>query len=97
MAGKPRSSRLAGRPKLIYGVIFVILAAVTSIEVGLSSPDLNLTRSLRDLLLLALSLTKASLVAAFYMHLRKDSRLYTYVFVLPAILLLIFAYLLVIS
>lgn len=71
-----------------YGVIFLILAVITLIEVLLGSAGLD--RSLRTGLFLLMSLGKASLVAAFYMHLRDDSRIYTYIFLGPVILLVIF-------
>jgi cytochrome c oxidase subunit IV len=47
-------------------------------------------RSARAAVFLVLSLFKASMVAAYYMHLRSDSRLYTYILIAPAILLLVF-------
>jgi len=43
-------------------------------------------------LFLALSLVKATLVAAFYMHLRDDPAVYTYIFVIPAVLLAAFVF-----
>ncbi len=85
------------RSARIYGMVFLVLAAITAIEVGLSASSLDVPRRLVTALLLLFSLGKASLVAAFYMHLRSDSRLYTYVFLLPIILLVAFAYLMVIS
>jgi hypothetical protein len=42
-------------------------------------------------LFLALSLAKAALVAAFYMHLRRDNRVYTIIFLLPVLLFVTFA------
>ena len=42
-------------------------------------------------------LIKAAFVAAFYMHLRYDTRLYTFIFLVPVILLSVFAFLAVIS
>lgn len=85
------------RPLMLYVGIFFILAVITVAEVLLASPDAGLFGSVRTSVFLVLSLSKASLVAAFYMHLRSDSRLYMTVFLLPVVLLLLFAYLMLIS
>jgi caa(3)-type oxidase subunit IV len=73
---------------LSYGSVFLLLALVTALEVWLG--NLGLMRSARAPVFLILSLFKASMVAAYYMHLRSDSRLYAYILVTPAILLLAF-------
>jgi cytochrome c oxidase subunit 4 len=80
-----------------YVLVFVILAAVTAFEIFLSLPSTGVSRQILTPLFVVLSLSKASLVAAFYMHLRGDSRFYTIVFVLPALLLLVFALLATVS
>ena len=95
--GQESPSRFVYRPKLIYGIVFLILAVITAIEISLSSPALGLSRGIVTTILLVLSLGKASLVAAFFMHLRSDNNFYTYIFILPTLLLLIVAYLMVIS
>ena len=79
-----------------YVIVFVVLALITAVELLLSTPTVNLGRSLLNVLFVLLSLGKAALVAAFYMHLRGDNRLYSYIFGLPVILLLVFALLVVI-
>ena len=71
-----------------YGGVFVVLAVITAIEVWLGTSEI--ARSVRTGLFLALSLIKAGFVAAYYMHLKRDSRLYSYIFVAPAVLLLVF-------
>jgi len=73
----------------LYLGVFLILILLTVIEImvagsGLTPPTLGI-------ILLALSFSKAGLVAAFYMHLRDDHRLYTAIFVLPVLLLMVFA------
>jgi cytochrome c oxidase subunit 4 len=78
-----------------YVAVFLVLAVITAVEVGLTFAQF--TRDMKIPLLLGLSFAKASLVAAFYMHLRKDSRLYTYVFLVPVPLVLLFAVLMVIA
>lgn len=62
-----------------YLAIFVALAVLTLIEVAVSL----LPSAVRLPLLAALMTTKVVLVAMFYMHLRFDSRWYTYIFVAP--------------
>jgi caa(3)-type oxidase subunit IV len=74
--------------RLGYGGVFLLLALVTALEVWLGS--VGLARNLRTTVFLGLSLLKAGMVAAYYMHLRSDSRLYLYILVSPAILLLVF-------
>ena len=76
-----------GRPK--YGVVFLGLIVLTAIELAVSA--LRLAPAFSTTLYLVFSALKAGLVAAFFMHLRDDSRLYTAVFVLPVLLLLVFA------
>lgn len=71
-----------------YVGVFVALAVITALEVWLAT--LGLPGELVTGLFLLLAVGKASLVAAYYMHLRDDPPLYTYVFVLPAALLAIF-------
>jgi caa(3)-type oxidase subunit IV len=75
------------RPR--YGIIFLGLIVLTAIELGVSV--LKIAAPLSTAVYVLLSGLKAGLVAAFYMHLRDDSRLYTAVFVLPVLLLLVFA------
>ncbi len=71
-----------------YGTVYLILAAVTALEVWIST--LGLPGSIRVPAFLALSFLKACLVAAFYMHLRSDSRVYLLVFVLPLAMVIVF-------
>lgn len=78
----------AGR-RLGYGAVFFILAVITAIEIGLGSA--GIARSVRTALFLLMSLAKAAFVAAYYMHLRSDSRLYSYIFLGPVVLLVVFA------
>jgi len=79
-------------PVLTYSIIFVMLAVLTAIEVTLSAPSLGLDLGgVKTAVFLLLSAAKASLVAAFFMHLKGDSRLYLFIFISPVILLLAFA------
>ncbi len=81
--------------RLTYFYVFLALAVITAVEIGLAG--VGLTRGLLNTLFMLLSLLKAGLVAAFYMHLRQDARSYTYIFGLPAILLAVFAVLATLS
>ena len=72
-----------------YGAVFLLLAVMTGVELGLKY--VNLRSEALAPMFLALSLGKAGLVAAFYMHLRRDNRFYTVIFVLPVLMLVVFA------
>lgn len=58
-----------------YVRIAVILAAITAVEVAIYYFDLNKTTLIAALFIL--SVTKFALVAAFFMHLKFDSRVFT--------------------
>jgi cytochrome c oxidase subunit 4 len=80
------------RPAVTYTIIFVVLAVLTAVEVALSAPSLGIDLgSTTTAVFLLLSAAKASLVAAFFMHLKDDSRLYLFTFLSPILLLLAFA------
>ena len=81
----------------IYAAVFIALGVITAAEIFLSLPSTNVSRQILTPIFILLSLGKATLVAAFYMHLRDDSRFYTIIFILPALLLLIFAVLATVS
>lgn len=68
-------------PRPNYLLVFVGLALLTAIEVGITYlpiPDAIVTASL-----LAFMVFKVILVALFYMHLRVDSKWFAYVFLIP--------------
>lgn len=67
-----------------YVTVFVVLAVLTAIEVGITY--VPMPRLLLVGLLLTLALAKAALVAMYFMHLRFDSRLLTIIFVTPLVL-----------
>jgi caa(3)-type oxidase subunit IV len=85
------------RPIRLYLGVFLVLAVITIVEILLASPRFRLFGGVQTGVFLILSLSKASLVAAFYMHLRTDSKLYTLIFLLPVALLLLFASLMLVS
>jgi caa(3)-type oxidase subunit IV len=76
------------RRRAPYGLVFLALVAATAIELAIAYGSLS--RELRNAVFLGLSLVKAGLVAAFYMHLRSDSRVYTGVFLSTVVLVFLF-------
>jgi cytochrome c oxidase subunit IV len=89
-------STKAGKPTGTYAVVFVVLAAITAVELLITNSSVALAQSLLNTLFVIFSLAKAALVAGFYMHLRGDNRFYTFVFLLPVALFLAFALLMII-
>ena len=59
-----------------YIAVFVILAVVTTLELAITTPGYlpALEHNLRIVLLIVMSTVKASLVIAYYMHLRYEPR-----------------------
>ncbi len=85
MDNTPSAARTDHPP---YGWIYLILVLATGFELLLAS--MGVPRGVRNSAFLVLSLSKAGLVAAFYMHLKRDSRYYTYIFLVPVALLVVF-------
>ncbi len=69
---------IGSQPK--YVAVFAWLAILTLLEVSLASIDFPLTA----LALVTLSGVKVLLVVGYYMHLKTDSRLFTYILLVPA-------------
>lgn len=69
--------------KANYLGVFVILAVFTLIETGISYVALP---ALKVPLLIALALVKAILVLLFFMHLKFDSRMFSYLFIAGCVL-----------
>jgi cytochrome c oxidase subunit 4 len=73
-----------GGSKPVYNMVFLLLGVLTVIEVtfsGLELPDV-----LRIGALLALALSKAGLVVAFYMHLKYDPPMFTWILIVPLLM-----------
>jgi cytochrome c oxidase subunit IV len=77
----------AHETKRPYLQVFVALAVLTAVEVGLAS--LSIDKTVRVLILLGLSAAKAALVALFYMHLRYDHRILALIGGFPLFLVVI--------
>lgn len=63
--------------------VFVILTIGTILEIGITL--IHLPREILIPSLLAMSFSKAALVAGYYMHLRYEKLVYTLIFITPAI------------
>jgi cytochrome c oxidase subunit IV len=78
-------------PSPNYFGVFLILGALTLIEIAVSAPFLvHIVPQVPALL--GLAIAKAVLVVLYYMHLKFDSRLYSAIFVLGLFLGLIFMF-----
>lgn len=75
-----------------YLVVFVVLAVITAIitTVELVSHTWGIPRGYLNAFYVSMSVTKAALVAMYYMHLKHDSRLYTVLFGTPVLFALVF-------
>lgn len=67
-----------------YVLVGVILTIITAIEVAVFY--LEAFRGVLAPTLLVLSAAKFALVVMFYMHLKQDNRLFTYIFLVPLII-----------
>lgn len=74
----------------VYVSVFFVLALMTAAELALTTYIFPVPQNLLTPILLLGSLIKASLVAAFYMHLKYDTKFYTYIFTVPVLLLIVF-------
>lgn len=70
-----------------YLQVFVGLAVLTAVEVGIAA--LEIDKTLQIIVLLLLAASKAALVALFFMHLRYDHRILSIIGGFPLILVLI--------
>jgi caa(3)-type oxidase subunit IV len=65
-----------------YLVIFVVLAVLTVVEVGVAQvPGIN--RKLMGLALVGLAVTKAAIVGLYYMHLKQETKIMKWTVALP--------------
>ncbi len=71
-----------------YVAIFFVLFVITMLEVGASylNPNFGAPEWVELIVLIALSVLKGALVVLFYMHLRFDSRWFTFLFTTGMIL-----------
>jgi len=81
----------------VYVMVFFLLALMTAAELLLTTNYFLVPQSVLTPLFLLGALVKASLVGAFYMHLKYDRKFYTYIFTGPVLLLIVFAIMATIS
>ena len=67
-----------------YLLVFVALAVLTVVEIGVAA----LSGGLKVSLLLIMSVAKAMLVILYFMHLKYDSRWYAFIFFAPMALVI---------
>ena len=79
---REQAAPVATRPN--YGLVFLVLAIFTAVEVGVS----YLSQNIKIPVLLLLSGVKATLVLLYFMHLKSDSRLFAMFFVLGLALII---------
>jgi len=65
-----------------YNLIFLVLVVITAIELAVA----EIAGVIGAVLLLSVTAVKAGLVVAYYMHLKYDRPLYTWLFVVPMIM-----------
>ena len=66
-----------------YLLIWVYLAVLTGLEIGIAEPSLGLDKTLVVLGLVLMALAKAALVLFYYMHLREETAVMRYTVILP--------------
>ena len=71
-----------------YVAVAVVLAVITTIEIGLALLK-PLPPELTTVLLIGFTLSKAVLVMLFYMHLKYDARWYSLVLVFPLFMVMV--------
>jgi len=82
MSNEPHSQETHRHPtEGTYFTIFIVLAVLTLVELMVVYIPV-----IKVPLLLGLAVTKAWLVVQFYMHLRYDSRIFTWVILLPTLI-----------
>jgi cytochrome c oxidase subunit 4 len=75
-----------------YFLVFVLLAVLTVVEIWISGLDISKSRQIT--VLMAFATGKALLVVLYYMHLRYESRILSYVLLIPLAIALMFVFVL---
>jgi cytochrome c oxidase subunit 4 len=75
---------------LVFVALAILTAVITAVELLYVNGYIPWPRPVINSIYLAMSLTKALLVAMFYMHLKQDSLVYTILFGMPVIFAIIF-------
>jgi cytochrome c oxidase subunit 4 len=77
-----------------YMIIFVVLAVLTVLEVGVAKVP-GVAKVMMSLALVGLALTKAAIVALFYMHLKHETKVLKYTVALPMMAPTLYAFVLI--
>lgn len=72
-----------------YVVVYLGLVVLTLLEIWVAPAAI--AGGWINAMLLAMAFAKAGLVAAYFMHLRGDPKIYTWILVLPTLLLTVFS------
>ena len=78
---------MSGAKRTKYLTVFGVLGVFTAIEVAVAFA--SIAQPIRVVLLLALALTKASLVALYYMHLRSEGPILRIIAAFPMLLVIV--------
>ncbi len=78
-----------------YLIVFIVLGLITATMTGIELLAVPITTYVKNTVFVLLSVTKATLVAMYYMHLKFDSYIYTIFFSVPVLLILVFVFILV--
>ncbi len=78
-----------------YMVVWLMLAVFTVLEILVALPSLGINRVLVGIALVALALTKASMVGYYYMHLKQEMRALKLTVVLPFLFPAVYAVILI--
>ena len=76
-------TKLTRKPRSNYTIVLILLVVFTILEVATS----YMNSSLKIPLLLIMAGVKASLVILYFMHLRRDSRLFAIMFLIGGLLI----------
>lgn len=99
--GDPKAHKKHPPYVMVFVALAILTAVITAVELLYDNGLLTINgytppRAVINSVYLAMSITKAILVAMFYMHLKQDSLIYTVLFGTPVIFAIIFFTLLLI-
>jgi cytochrome c oxidase subunit IV len=92
---QPHAAEHATSSRKSYLVIFGLLFLLTLLEVGVASPSLGISKTGVVSALVLLALTKAVMVAYYFMHLKHEMRALRWTVLLPFAFPAIYAFVLI--
>jgi cytochrome c oxidase subunit 4 len=95
--GHPAEQAHAAEPasRKPYMVVFGLLFLLTVLEVGVATPSLGVPKTPMVIALVLLALTKASMVAYYFMHLKHEMKTLRWTVALPFAFPVIYAFVLI--